>query len=278
MASRPDRAEHEAAVARRLRLLGDELASVRAPGADAATARRAGGPPPEPGPEPAPAVPRPGRHASRRPGRLVALLPETVRGHVGLGPGAVAVVAVLVALGLAVTAWWVVRSDSAPVAPVRPAPAPALASPASPTGSETAEATVTVDVAGKVRRPGIAVLDAGSRVVDALRAAGGARHGADLAGLNLARVLVDGEQIVVGVPPPAASLPTSPGAPTGTLVNINTATAVELESLPEVGPVTAQAIVAWREEHGGFTSISELLEVDGIGEATLDAMAPFVTV
>jgi competence protein ComEA len=73
-------------------------------------------------------------------------------------------------------------------------------------------------------------------------------------------------------------LPTAPGAPTGTLVNINTATTTELEALPEVGPVTAQAIVTWREENGGFTATEELLEVDGIGEATLEAMAPFVTV
>jgi competence protein ComEA len=137
---------------------------------------------------------------------------------------------------------------------------------------------VTVDVAGKVRRPGIAVLQAGSRVVDALEAAGGARPGADLAGLNLARVLVDGEQIVVGVPAPAVAAPSVPGTTAGPLVNINTAGPTELESLPEVGPVTAAAIVAWRDEHGGFTAVDELLEVDGIGEATLEAMAPFVTV
>ena len=142
--------------------------------------------------------------------------------------------------------------------------------------------TVTVDVAGKVRRPGIAVLDAGSRVVDALEAAGGVRPGVDLSGLNLARLLVDGEQILVGVAVPAAAPPAaaSPGAatPGATLVNINTAGLAELETLPEVGPVTAQAIVTWREDNGGFTAVDELLEVDGIGEATLEAMAPFVTV
>ena len=274
MNTRPTRAEHEAAVARRLRLLGEELGSTGgvADGDTRLVRRR----PPAPEPEPVPAVPAPGRHAARRPGRVAALLPETLRGRVALGPGAVAVVAVLVALGLGVTAWTVVRSDSTAVAPVRPRPAADLATAASPSATEQA-GTVTVDVAGKVRRPGIAVLDAGSRVVDALRAAGGARPGADLTDLNLARVLVDGEQVVVGVPVPAA-LPTAPGAPTGVLVNINTATTVELESLPEVGPVTAQAIITWREEHGGFTAISELLEVDGIGEATLDAMTPFVTV
>jgi competence protein ComEA len=140
---------------------------------------------------------------------------------------------------------------------------------------------VTVDVAGKVRRPGIAVLDAGARVVDALKAAGGARPGVDLSGLNLARVLVDGEQILVGVPAPvglAASAAPSAGAPGGPLVNLNTATETELDGLPEVGPVTAQAILSWRDEHGGFSSVDELLEVDGIGDATLAKLAPLVTV
>lgn len=285
MSSRPSRAEHEAALARRLELLGEELASVR--GADGSVTRpRVRTPPaPAPSPDPPPAFPVPGRHAARRPGRWATALPEPMRGRVGLGPGPLAVVAVLVAVGLGVTAWWVVRSDSVPVAPVAPTTAPALVTGAPPadgvpaadrTGT-AADATVTVDVAGKVRRPGIAILDAGSRVVDALRAAGGARPGVDLTGLNLARVLVDGEQIVVGIPAPAGPLPTA-GSPTGTLVDLNTATTVELESLPEVGPVTAQAIIIWREEHGGFTDVQELLEVDGIGEATLETIAPFVTV
>ena len=103
----------------------------------------------------------------------------------------------------------------------------------------------------------------------------------DLSGLNLARLLVDGEQVVVGQPPPAgvlaSAVPTA-GAPGGPLVNLNTAGQAELEALPEVGPVTAQAIMAWREEHGGFTSVDELLEVDGIGDATLGQLAPLVTV
>ena len=99
-------------------------------------------------------------------------------------------------------------------------------------------------------------------------------------GLNLARVLVDGEQILVGEPAPvglAASAVPSAGAPGGPLVNLNTASEAELEALPEVGPVTAQAILGWRAEHGAFTSVDELLEVDGIGEKTLESIAPFVT-
>ena len=282
MSSRTNRAEHEAALARRLQLLGEELDGVRdGPWRVPDTHTRVHV---EPSPAPAAVVPVPGRHASRRPGRLAALVPETLHGRVGLGAGPLAVVAVLVALGLAATAWWVVRADTTTVTPVAPLPANDLAAPVAPTvgASPAAAETVTVDVAGKVRRPGIAVLDGGARVVDALRAAGGARTGVDLTDLNLARVLIDGEQIVVGVPAPAVGLPSaaviSPGAPTGTLVDLNTADTVALESLPEVGPVTAQAIITWRDENGGFTAVTELLEVDGIGDATLAAMAPFVTV
>jgi competence protein ComEA len=145
---------------------------------------------------------------------------------------------------------------------------------------------VTVDVAGRVRRPGIVVLDAGARVVDALERAGGARPSVDLATLNLARPLVDGEQILVGVPGAAAAPPTGSGgvvppaggtAPTA-LVDLNLADQALLETLPDVGPVTAQAIIAWREQHGGFTAVAELLEVDGIGDATLATLTPLVTV
>jgi competence protein ComEA len=134
-------------------------------------------------------------------------------------------------------------------------------------------------VAGKVRRPGIVVLRQGSRVVDALRAAGGARPGVDLGALNLARVLTDGEQIVVGstsaAGPPVSSPPT--GMPSTGMVDINTADETTLESLPEVGPVTAQAILAWRTQHGGFTSVDQLLDVEGIGDATLAKLKPYVT-
>jgi competence protein ComEA len=221
------------------------------------------------------------------------VVPETLRGRVALGPPQVAVLALLIALGLAVTCWWVVRGTAHQIAaprvtaPPSPLVSAAPLAPASPGETTAGEATagdtgsVTVDVAGKVRRPGIAVLDPGARVVDALRAAGGARAGTDLSGLNLARVLVDGEQILVGVPVPvglAASAVPSAGAPGGPLVNLNTASETELEGLPEVGPVTAQAILAWRSEHGGFTSVDELLEVDGIGDATLGQLAPYVTV
>ncbi|HEX6149084.1 ComEA family DNA-binding protein [Nocardioides sp.] len=281
------RADHEAALERRLTSLRDEVAAYGAPEPPTRDIE-----PSEVVPVPVPlALPRPGRHASRRPGRAAGLLPESMRGRIALGPGTLTVVAVVVAVGLGVTAWWIVRTEPSVVAPVEPRPAPALASPATPTtaaaadgaaeGAATPGGSVTVDVAGKVRRPGIAVLDAGARVVDALRAAGGARPGVDLTGLNLARVLVDGEQIVVGLPAASTTAPAAPvggATPAAPLVDLNTATTVELEGLPEVGPVTAQAIVAWRDQNGGFTAVSELLEVDGIGDATLATIAPFVTV
>ncbi|MFF8805143.1 ComEA family DNA-binding protein [Streptomyces omiyaensis] len=133
-------------------------------------------------------------------------------------------------------------------------------------------AKVVVDVGGKVRRPGVLTLPAGSRVADALRAAGGARAGADLTGLNRARVLFDGEQVLVGVP----GAPVGGGAGSGAQgagpagggvpLSLNTATAEQFDGLPGVGPVLARRIVDHRTEHGGFRAVEELREVDGIGE------------
>ncbi|UQT61718.1 ComEA family DNA-binding protein [Streptomyces durmitorensis] len=136
---------------------------------------------------------------------------------------------------------------------------------------------VVVDVSGKVRSPGILRLPAGSRVADALKAAGGVRPGADTDGLNRARLLIDGEQVVVGAPAAvsAPSAPATPGAgaaagPTGASpaapVGLNTATAEQLDELPGVGPVLAQHIIDYRTEHGGFRSVDELREVNGIGD------------
>lgn len=136
---------------------------------------------------------------------------------------------------------------------------------------------VVVDVAGRVRRPGVATLPAGSRVVDALRHAGGARPGVRLSSLNLARVLVDGEQILVGVRPAPTAAGAAVASDGGGLVNLNTADAAALEELPGVGPVTAEKIISWRGEHGPFTAIEELLDVDGIGPKTLAEVAPHAT-
>ena len=290
-------AEHAEAVSRRLASLSAELAAVR--GEPHAGEPAPGGPWPHtrvrdrggdvapvtvPVTPPVP-LPVPGRHASRR-----------VRvGGLQLGPVHLAVVAVVAAVAVGLAAWWAVR-DQAEAVPVRvDATAPAPLTSLSPDASEAdagaaagSEATaggtdgsgeVVVDVAGKVRRPGIAVLPVGSRVVDALEAAGGARRGVDLTGLNLARPLVDGEQVLVGVAPApgVAGTLTTPGPAGGSLVNLNSADLAALDTLPGVGPVTAEAIVSWREDNGGFTSVEELLEVDGIGEATLEDLAPLVT-
>lgn len=141
-------------------------------------------------------------------------------------------------------------------------------------------ARVVVDVGGKVRRPGVLTLPAGSRVADALRAAGGAEPGADLTGVNRARVLFDGEQVLVGVPgvPAGGSGPGGGGgggAP-GVPLSLNTATADQLDALPGVGPVLAQHIVDHRTEHGGFRSVAELREVNGIGERRFADLEPLV--
>jgi competence protein ComEA len=138
-------------------------------------------------------------------------------------------------------------------------------------------APIVVHVTGWVHRPGVYEFGPGDRVIDAVRRAGGARRGADLTSLNLAALLVDAQQIVVlkrGQPP-------GPQAPAGTgeaLVNVNTATIDQLESLPGIGPTLAQRIIDYREEHGPFRSVDELLNVSGIGDQTLAELRPKVTV
>jgi competence protein ComEA len=138
-------------------------------------------------------------------------------------------------------------------------------------------AEVVVAVAGKVRRPGLVRLPAGSRVDDALRAAGGATDAAAIGMLNLARRLVDGEQVLVGVDPPPGQ-PASGGAVAGGLLDLNAATAADLQALPGIGPVLAQRIVDWRTAHGPFDSVDQLREVTGIGEAKYDDLRAKVTV
>ncbi|MGW8744658.1 helix-hairpin-helix domain-containing protein [Streptomyces sp. NPDC055794] len=137
----------------------------------------------------------------------------------------------------------------------------------------TAGAEIVVDVGGKVRKPGVHRLPAGSRVADALRAAGGVRDGAKTDGLNRARFLVDGEQVVVGAPAPVAGVVPGGGGTAGSgapapaaPVSLNTATPDQLDTLPGVGPVLAQHIIDYRTQHGGFRSVDELREVNGIGE------------
>ncbi|NDU74738.1 ComEA family DNA-binding protein [Actinomadura sp. DSM 109109] len=178
----------------------------------------------------------------------------------------VGVLAALVAAGYL----WLARPRPQPAAPVATASLsePRPTSPARPAAA--ASSPVVVHVLGKVRHPGVVTLPSGSRVAEAIKAAGGVRRGAKTGALNLARTLVDGEQIPVGVrapspsaPPPGASS-TGPGAP-GTPLDLNAATPDQLDDLPGVGPVLAQRIVAYRTQHGGFRSVEQLQDVSGIG-------------
>ncbi len=121
-------------------------------------------------------------------------------------------------------------------------------------------------------------------MVDAIHAAGGARRGVNTTSLNLARQLIDGEQIVVGLRVPAVDLVPSPGIPGAVTpgavvpIDLNAASQEELETLPGIGPVTAASILAWRTENGAFTSVDELLEVSGIGDVTLADIEDYVHV
>lgn len=266
----------------------------------------------EDGPDrPAGAPDRPpprGRHAhrplppgARLSGWLQDRLPVTLQGRVALGPAQVGVVALLLACGVLWAAWTTGRSGGELSAAPQPVVAPPSATRSEPPAasgtatdttplavaeSQAAPATgpeLVVDVQGTVRRPGIVVLPDGSRVVDAVKAAGGyTGRRSRLAHLNLARPLVDGEQILVGRAAPVVAVPSAlAGAPApsgpGGLVSLNTADQVTLETLPGVGPVTATAILQWREENGPFTAVDQLLEVSGIGEKTLAEIAPYVT-
>lgn len=132
----------------------------------------------------------------------------------------------------------------------------------------TASEDFVVHVSGAVNRPGLVTVPSSARVADAIAGAGGAAVGADLAGLNLASSVRDGDQIVV----PLVGGATTPGQATDRGIDLNRATAAELEDLPGVGPVLAGRIVAYRDLHGSFAAVEDLLDVGGIGEAKLAAM------
>ena len=176
---------------------------------------------------------------------------------------------VLTLLGKFVLSAGTSSSNRTPVAPV-----------AGPT--TTAAAEVVVDVVGAVRRPGLYRLPQGGRVADALGRAGGATRRADLALVNLAAPLADGEQVVVpvrgqGAPAGAAAAGSgASGAASSGPVHLNTATADQLDSLPGIGPVTAQKILDYRQKHGAFGSVDELDAVPGIGPARLDQLRDLV--
>ncbi|GLV75262.1 hypothetical protein Shyhy02_32620 [Streptomyces hygroscopicus subsp. hygroscopicus] len=269
--------------------------------------------------EPGPPEDGPLRRRDRVGLALRERLPVWLQVRCGMELRTVAALAIVLLAAVAFAAYhfWTGRPQTVRA----PDPEPARAAPSGPgpmtagrpTPSGGGGRTVVVDVTGKVRRPGLRKLPPGARVADALEAAGGVRPGADLSGLNRARPLVDGEQIVVGAPaggpaapggaaapaagvpngpsgsntvnrpsapsgPDAASAPAGPvgvGAPGG-LVSLNSATAEQLDTLPGVGPVLARHIIDYRTQHGGFRSIDELREVNGIGERRFADLRPLV--
>ncbi|WP_234434426.1 ComEA family DNA-binding protein [Streptomyces sp. NRRL F-5126] len=296
---------------------GAAAASAAAPGAESDAAC-------EPEPEPPPLARDGGASfgaLGRRERFTLALrdrLPVWVRLRFGIEPRALAALGAVLAVAalLAVHHFWVARPKavSAPrtVGSVREAaPSPATAASnappalsegggrggalpsaaAGPASSAGPPARIVVDVAGEVRHPGVFRLPTGSRVEDALREAGGAKKGTDLTGINRARLLTDGEQVVVGGPGGAPAVSSGgagagagggagggaapPGASTGP-VSLNSATKDQLDTLPGVGPVLAQHILDYRAQNGGFRSVDELREVDGIGDKRFADLEPLV--
>ncbi|ARF77073.1 DNA-binding protein [Kitasatospora albolonga] len=228
-------------------------------------------------------------------------MPLWVRLRCGPTPRALAALALvlLAAVCLAVFHFWSVRPQAvrAPEAvepgasaavedALRPGGAGPLPRPAAgvpPSPPPEAAGQIVVDVSGKVHRPGVQRLPAGSRVADALREAGGVRPGTDVTGLNRARVLMDGEQVVVGLPQAQAAAGTTGGAagapgPPGPAapLSLSAATKEQLETLPGVGPVLAQHIIDHRTESGGFRSVDELRQVKGIGDRRFADLQPLV--
>ncbi|MFD7547633.1 helix-hairpin-helix domain-containing protein [Streptomyces sp. NPDC059816] len=269
----------------------------------------------------APAPPVTGEQAARRSQRVALFvrerLPVWLRVRCALHWRALVALTVvlLLAVGLAVHHYRTGRPEPVripravgPAPPERDASAPgATAGTAAGAGAGTGTGTgtgagageagrvggggrqVVVDVGGKVRRPGLLRLPVGARVADALRAAGGVRPGTDTTGLNQARLLVDGEQVVVGARPSAQGAeapgapagaplgagaagsagstgPAGPGGPSAGPVSLSSATAAQLDALPGVGPVLAQRIIDHRAAHGGFRNVEQLREVTGIGD------------
>ncbi|MEV6243936.1 ComEA family DNA-binding protein [Lentzea sp. NPDC051838] len=189
-------------------------------------------------------------HGTPRRLRLPRLPRLPRRGLLALG---IAVACTVIGLG----SWW--QSPAA-----EEAPAVALVSTTAPAPE------LVVNVVGEVATPGLVTVTSGARVADAIRLAGGLKPGADLHNLNLARKLVDGEQIAVGIPPPAGH------AAAPSTLDLNSATASELDTLPGVGPVTAQRIVDHRTRKGPFASVDQLREIEGIGDSKLAKLADLV--
>lgn len=218
----------------------------------------------------------------------------------------------LVAVGWAAWRWWPGSSGEEVTFSETASAAGKVEASATPEPAESVEPSVTVHVVGAVRHPGVYKLPGGARAADAVAAAGGALGEAVTSAVNLARVVEDGEQIYLpdedsmesGKTPPIASAPSAPGAPgassapggtagksggsaggtssgggkapAGGLIDINTADAALLETLPGIGPSTAQKIIADREANGKFTSVDDLGRVSGIGPKKLEALRTLI--
>lgn len=227
-------------------------------------------------PEPVPA-------AAREPGPRALLPARLTSGRLDLTQGAVAGLLAVGLLAALLTSGVVLRNRPRPVPVPRVlasgVPLPGLPSPSPPPAGE-----VVVAVAGTVRHPGLVRLPAGSRVDDAVRAAGGLLPGSSAGLLNLARKLVDGEQVLVGIDPPPGVQGVGGagggggGAVAGGALDLNAASASDLDALPGIGPVLAQRIVDWRTAHGRFESVDQLREVTGIGEAKFTDLRDAVAV
>lgn len=211
---------------------------------------------------------------------------QELRLEVGIGVVAIALVALVAGVV------WYRMGAGAPGAPAArtAARAPGSASPTEGTPTTAAASTVTrggaivVHVAGAVVKPGVLLMPAGARVIDAIEGAGGATPEADLDRLNLAAKLVDGQRVLVvkvGAPvtaDPGVTSGAAGGGDPAALLDLNTATSAQLEAIPGIGPALAGAIIAERDRRGGFRSVNELREVRGIGEARFADLRARVTV
>ncbi|MDQ1609054.1 MAG: competence protein ComEA [Microbacteriaceae bacterium] len=215
--------------------------------------------------------------------------PHGVRVRIGVGAGIVLLIAALVvAVIVSVLA---PHGSTQTVAAVtgKTGSATGSSSSANPDPGGSASAPLFVHVLGAVAHPGLFQLRDGARVIDAIAAAGGFADDAEPGGVNLARVLADGEQlhvphvgeVVVGsaaVGAPGGGTSGAGGSAVGGKVNLNVATVAELDALPRVGPVMAQRIVDWRTANGRFTSVDDLMSVTGIGQKTFDGLKDLVTI
>ena len=201
--------------------------------------------------------------------------PDPRRARVRMGAGAALI---LLLAGLAVAVFVTAMAPRGTSSVVSPGESSASPS-ADGTWGEPDAAVLFVHVLGQVARPGLYELSEGDRAVDAVAAAGGFTATADPGGINLARLLSDGEQLVV---PAVGEVPAASGGGAGGgggagKINLNSADAATLDTLPRIGPAMAQRIIDWREANGRFSSVDDLLAVAGIGQKTLDGLRDLVT-